>query len=117
MGGRFKTLSNGGVPASGEGDGGSCYWTPTCTVRTVPSDERIVAVGLALGTTVVVVTDIRQRPLAGTLVLPNVTGPAGVVTSTVMVLPVTAEVVPDRSQVKRLLERAVTWAVATTRFS
>ena len=52
----------------------------TGTVRTVPSEERIVTVGAALGTTPVVVVDSRQRPLIGTVAVPNVTSPLEVVT-------------------------------------
>nr|EPB93799.1 hypothetical protein L321_20822 [Pseudomonas plecoglossicida NB2011] len=65
----------------------------------MPSEDRIVTVGLALGTTVVVVVESRQRPVTGTVVVPSVTSPLAVVTWTVRVLPTTAEEVPDKSQV------------------
>ncbi|MNN94583.1 hypothetical protein D3C81_2132350 [compost metagenome] len=67
-------------PTSGDEGGASRYWTTNGAVRTVPSDDRIVTVGLALGTTVVVVADSRQRPVTGTAVLPKVTRPLAVET-------------------------------------
>lgn len=56
------------------------YWISNGVVRTVPSEDRIVIVALALGTTVVVVVEIRQRPLIGTVAVPTVTSPLAVVT-------------------------------------
>ena len=90
----------------------------TCTVRTEPWDEVIVAVGFADGTTVVVLFTVNfQRPFAGTLVVPRVTCPVGAVTLMVMVLPVVTDEVPAKFQVKRLLERALTVAVVTAKVS
>ncbi|CAI8737868.1 hypothetical protein EMIT0P43_130033 [Pseudomonas jessenii] len=90
----------------------------TGTVRTEPWDEVIVAVGFADGATVVVLFTVnRQRPFAGTAVVPRVTSPVGVVTLMVMVLPVVTDEVPAKSQVKRLLERALTVAVVTAKVS
>ena len=54
----------------------------------------IVAVGLADGTTSVLFSVSRQRPVTGTVVVPSVTSPVGVVTCTVMVLPVVTDEVP-----------------------
>ncbi|MNE76195.1 hypothetical protein D3C80_1724200 [compost metagenome] len=107
----------GGEPRLPGVSGANCYRTTTCAVRAVPSDDRTVTVGLVVGTTVVVVTDNRQRPEAGTAAVPSVTMPSGVLTCTVMVLPTTAVVVPERSQVKRLLERARTSAAVMFRVS
>ncbi|MNR41078.1 hypothetical protein D3C85_1594230 [compost metagenome] len=87
-------------------------------MRTVPWDERMVAVGFADGITVVLLLTVsRQRPVSGTAVLPRVTRPVGVVTCTVMVLPVVTDEVPEMSQLKRLLERAVTVAAVTAKVS
>lgn len=78
----------------------------------------MVAVGFADGITVVLLLTVnRQRPVTGTVVVPRVTSPVGVLTWTVMVLPVITELVPAKSQVKRLLERADTVAVVTVKFS
>ncbi|EPJ93875.1 hypothetical protein CF149_10578 [Pseudomonas psychrophila] len=84
----------------------------------MPWDEVMVAVGFAEGTTVVMLLTVsRQRPVTGTVVVPRVTSPVGVVTWTVMVLPVITDDVPAKSQVKRLLERAETVAVVTVKVS
>ena len=90
----------------------------TVTERTEPWAERMVAVGLADGITVVVLLTVnRQRPVSGTVAVPSVTSPVGVVTCTVTVLPVVTDEVPEKSQVKRLLERADTVAVVTAKVS
>ena len=89
----------------------------TETVRTVPWDERMVAVGLADGTINVLASVSRQRPVTGTVVVPSVTSPVGVVTCTVMVLPVVTEEVPVKSQLKRPPERACTVETVTAKFS
>ncbi|MNJ49876.1 hypothetical protein D3C77_451320 [compost metagenome] len=60
---------------------------------------RMVADGVAVGITVVLLLTVnRQRPVSGTVVEPRVTSPVGVVTCTVMVLPVVTDEVPERSQ-------------------
>ncbi|MNY44645.1 hypothetical protein D3C86_1796890 [compost metagenome] len=78
----------------------------------------MVAVGFADGITVVLLLTVsRQRPVNGTVVVPRVTSPVGVVTWMVMVLPVVTDEVPEKSQLKRLLERAVTVAAVTAKVS
>ncbi|MNF07694.1 hypothetical protein D3C80_2079280 [compost metagenome] len=47
---------------------------------------------------VLLLTARRQRPVTGTVVVPRVTRPLGVVTCTVMVLPVVTDEVPLMSQ-------------------
>ncbi|CAI8955478.1 hypothetical protein EMIT0196MI5_50223 [Pseudomonas sp. IT-196MI5] len=106
------------VPPAVLAGGASVYRTVTATLRTEPWDEVIVAVGFADGTTVVVLFTVnRQRPFPGTVVVPRVTSPVGVVTLMVMVLPVVTDDVPAKFQVKRLLVRALTVAVVTAKVS
>ena len=91
---------------------------PGCGVVVSAWDEVMVAVGFADGITVVVLFTVnRQRPVTGTVVVPRVCSPVGVLTRTVMVLPVVTDEVPAKSQVKRLLERADTVAVVTVKVS
>src|SRR5689334_7384576 len=106
------------APSASVADGARAQLAITGTERTEPWDEVIVAVGFADGTTVVVLFTVNfQRPFTGTEVVPRVTSPAGVVTLTVMVLPVVTDEVPAKFQVKRLLARALTVAVVTAKVS
>ena len=62
----------------------------------------MVAVGLGVGPSPVVVTDSRQRapaPLGVSTAAPRLSGPPVVVALTVMLLPAAREVVPAKSQV------------------
>ncbi|PAV93647.1 hypothetical protein WR25_18298 [Diploscapter pachys] len=94
------------------------YCTTTLVVRVVPWLLVTVAVGAAVGISVVLLLTVRrQRPVTGTVVVPRVCTPLVVVTRTVMVLPVVTEDVPLMSQLKRLLERAVTVAAVTAKVS
>ncbi len=105
-------------PIHRDGGWARAQFETTDTERTVPWDELMVAVGLTDGMTVVVLFTVSfQRPFTGTAVVPRVTSPVGVVTLMVMVLPVVTDEVPAKSQVKRLLERAVTEAVVTVKVS
>ena len=83
------------------GWGGGSVRDPAGTVRTEPWDELDgMAVGPTDGITVVMLFTVnRQRPFSGTVVVPRVCSPVGVVTLMVMVLPVTTDEVPAKSQV------------------
>lgn len=68
-------------------------------MRVVPGLVVMVAVGAAVGITVVLLlTARRQRPLTGTVAVPSVCTPVVVVTRTVTTLPVVTDEVPLMSQ-------------------
>ncbi len=74
-------------------------WRSPALSALEPWEEVIVAVGFADGTSVVVLFTVnRQRPFTGTVVVPRVTSPVGVVTLIVMVLPVVTDEVPAKFQ-------------------
>ncbi|CAI8721374.1 hypothetical protein EMIT0P44_120100 [Pseudomonas sp. IT-P44] len=111
-------LSQEASPIGHVTDGAKAQLEITVTVRTVPWDEVMVAVGFADGITVVVLFTVsRQRPVTATVAVPRVANPVGVLTRMVTTLPVVTDEVPAKSQVKRLLERADTVAVVTVKVS